>query len=176
MGFLKSFFGGDSPSPDIVRKIDLGKYFYLMDYRQQYAEFLSDAPDQKLAISELYIFRAWTTHFGFQIFSSSKDISEKVTYELWNLASTLGQVVLEGKYRIKFADYSSIADSRWQEYDDVYLRNRNSEEPFPAIELGFRAAAFCEIEDPGKIALLATSFLIQLGEIKDEAIRLRILA
>jgi hypothetical protein len=147
-----------------------------MDYRQQYAEFLSDAPNQKLAISELFIFRAWTTHFGFQIFSSSKDISEKVTYELWNLAATFGLVALKGKYRIEIPDYSLIADSRWQEYDDVYLRNRSSEDPFSAIELGFRAAAFCEIEDPGRITLLATSFLIQLGEIKDEAIRLRILA
>lgn len=98
MGFLKSFFRGDSSSPDIVRKIDLGKYFYLMDYPQHYAEFLSDAPDQKLAISELYMFRAWTTHFGFEIFSSNKNISERITYELWNLADTLGRVVLKGKY------------------------------------------------------------------------------
>jgi hypothetical protein len=61
-------------------------------------------------------------------------------------------------------------------FGDVYLRNRSSEDPFAATELGFKAAAFCKIEDLGKIHFLAMSFLVQLREIKDEAIKLRILA
>jgi hypothetical protein len=120
VGFFKSFFGSGSASRDNVGKIDLGKNLYLLDYGQQYIDFLSLAPDRKLAISELYTFRGWTTQWGFRLFSPNQETGEKMIYDVWNLCGTLGRISIEAKYKITIPD-SSIVESRWQEYDEVYF-------------------------------------------------------
>jgi hypothetical protein len=172
VGFFKSLFGGRSAPRDNVSQIDIGKYLYLLDYEQRYRELLPLAPDRRLAISELYMFRGWTTQWGFRLFSPSKEIGEKVIYEVWNHAATLGRITIEAKYKIEIPD-SSTVELRWQEYDEVFIQDKTSEHPIPALQLGSKAASFCGIpNNTGAIYLLATELLAHFKEIREEAIRL----
>lgn len=142
-----------------------------MDYEDRYAEVLPLAPDRKVAISELYLFRGWTTLWAFRLLSPNREIGEKITYQAWNESGTLGRIVMEAKYNITIPD-SSVVESRWQAYDEVYLRDRTPEKPIPDLALGSKAAWFCRIHDPTGIILLTTQFLAHFVEIKEETIRL----
>jgi len=92
MDLFKNQFGSKTNNtPKDSSKIDFSKYFYIMNYSKHYAEFLEGVPDKSKVISELFLFRAWTTQFGFRMFSPNEEISEKVIYEIVNQSNTLGK-------------------------------------------------------------------------------------
>jgi hypothetical protein len=171
VGFFKSFFGRGSPSPVAVSDINFEKYFYLMNYEQHYAEVLSMMPDRNLAIAELYIFRGWTTQWGFRLFSPNKEIGDKVIYEVWNHGEFLGRIMMEAKYKITVPDASTV-ESRWQEYDEVFMRETTQEKPIPALQLATKAASLCGAPEIRPIYLLSMDLLSHVNEIKEEAIKL----
>jgi hypothetical protein len=174
MGFLKSLFGRGSASRDAISKVDVGKYLYLLNYEDRYADVLALAPDRKVAICELYIFRGWTTQWALRLWSSDPDgkTGNKIIYEVWNTSGTLGRVVMEAKYKIAIPDSSTVG-SRWKEYDQVFLRHGTKQEPIPALPLASKAARFCGIHDPTGISLLAVELLAHFKDLSEEISSLR---
>jgi hypothetical protein len=63
MSFLSSLFGSRTPSPSVAKDIDLGAFFYTLDYDSQYSDFLSGISNRKRAIAELFLFRGWVGTF-----------------------------------------------------------------------------------------------------------------
>lgn len=170
----------ESFDKNIVNKIDLGKYFYLMKYKEHYQEFLSGVSNKSKVISELFLFRAWTTQFGFRIFSSHENVSEKIIYEVVNLGNTLGKgtlLILEGIDIEKTLnnEFISLLESRWQEYDKVVICYRN-EVAIPTRQIISKVCDQCNIKDPMKFVWLCIDFLSHMEQIKKESLSLGILA
>lgn len=121
------------------------------------------------------------SQFGFRIFSSRPDISERVIYEVVNLSSTLGRAALVSLHGVHFeriypTDFMSVLESRWQEYDSIFMQSQTQEQPFAHFQICGAVSAHCGPKDPIKSVLLAKDYLLQLNEIKEEAIRRRILS
>jgi hypothetical protein len=135
MGLFGTFFGAASAA-DIVKGIDLGGFFYSDNYKESYPSLLNSTDSSNRSrIAELYLFRAWVTNLGFRVFTSRKEVAERVTYEVVNLSNTLGRAVLAMEYGVEFekisnVDYMTLLDSRWQHYDAVLLANQTDESPF----------------------------------------------
>jgi len=171
MGFFDSIFGG-KPSSETIDKIDFGKYFYLMNYEQHYGKFLSHHQDKKTAIIELYIFRAWFTNFSFRLFSSHEDTRNRVSYNIVNLARTLGLAMLHFGLKIDIPDFDSYAEIRWHEYDSIVTQQQGQNDQ-AALRLSEKVCTYCGIEDivnrAEKTMLLTMDLVALMKQIKEDA-------
>jgi hypothetical protein len=161
--------------------MELGRYFYLIDYRSHYGPLPTFFANPALAIAELFLFRAWVTQFGFRIFSSYPQISEDIINRTIMLTSTLGRAMLAQAYGIRFeslfsSDFIELLDSRWNEYDSVIARHQ-SEQHY----IGDAVANHCSFNNPiiQQMSLIvpltiAADYALQLKEIESEAIQRRI--
>ncbi|PYI92408.1 MAG: hypothetical protein DME97_08740 [Verrucomicrobia bacterium] len=175
MGLLRTFFGVASAA-DIVKGIDLGGFFYSDNYKESYPSLLNSTDSSNRSrIAELYLFRAWVTNLGFRVFTSRKEVAERVTYELVNLSNTLGRAVLASEYGVEFdkisnVDYMTLLDSRWQHYDSVLLANQTDESPFADFAIAGSVLQLCRcIGDPISQMSVASGYLIQLARIRQVA-------
>src|ERR1700690_716819 len=141
MGLLSSLLGlSSSPSPEVALEIDLKSYFYRIDYAVRYRDFLAHAANPSLAIVELFLFRGWNTQFGFRIFSSHPEISERILHLMVNLSNTLGQAMLNLKYGVHFersfgVNFIDLLQSRWQEYDSIFIQRRTEQDAFASFQI-----------------------------------------
>lgn len=183
MGFLKNIFG----KKDVVtlqnfnEKLNLGEHYYLMTYQEHYEEFLQGVKNKNKVIAELFVFRAWTTQLGFRLFSSSPIISEKIIESIIAQGKQLGigmlnmieQVNIENEINMP---YIEIIDSRWQDYDKVFIANKSNDLPVPTRQICGKLTDFCEIQDPFKFTWLCTDFITHLNKIKEQAIQNKLLS
>lgn len=175
MSLFSTFFGAASAA-DIVKGIDLGGFFYSDNYKESYPSLLSStASSNRSRIAELYLFRAWVTNLGFRVFTSRKEVADRVTYELVNLSNTLGRAVLAMEYGVEFdkisnVDYIILLDSRWQHYDSVLLANQTDESPFADSAIAGAVLQLCRsVGDPISQMSVASGYLIQLAQIREVA-------
>ncbi len=154
--------------------INIADFYFLFKYKERYAAFLKGIANQEKVISELFVFRAWTTQFGYRLFSSNHEISEKIIDLTFNLGKMgigmlklLDSVDLEKEFS---NDYQAIFDERWQQYDKIFIDFRDSEPPIPTWRICGGLMKFCNINDPIKYTWICEDFLLQLNEIKSEAI------
>lgn len=158
-----------------VSKIDFGKHFYQMKYREHYQMLLDGIKNEEKVLSELYLFRAWTTQFGYRLCCGEGDIAKKIIYEVVNLANTLGQGIFELYNGVKIEEIMNegipdLIENRWGEYDDVFLINRGDcDSNFASGPISAKLCNFCEIEDGVKAEWLQKDFLKHLTEIMNEA-------
>lgn len=177
MNFFKNLFGisDEITKETINEKLDLGKHFYLMNYKDHYSDFLDGLDNTSNKIAELFVFRAWTTQFGFRIFSSKSEVSEEIIGEVFNQGKVLGIGILEKTQGINIerelsGKYVDIVDKKWQKYDRIFIENKNSEPKIPTQQICGQITENCDINNPVKYTWLCTNFIQHLDEIKQEAI------
>lgn len=161
-----------------VENTNIDKNTYLMDYRKHYSKKLGNHINKKI-ISELFLFRAWTSQFGYTIFSSDPKISEKIIYETINTLCHFGLGVFEQIHHFSIekvfeADFMDLIEERWRSYDLVVSTNP-SRDKLPTIEIISQLCKWIDVSDPTVTYELSTDFLSQLDNIKKKAIELGIL-
>lgn len=161
-----------------AERIDIGKYFYLMNYGQHYSNFLESSPNKSVAIAELFIFRAWATQLGFRLFSSKPAVSEEIITQVFNqgklgaaMFSKLENIDIQ---KILNKDYVTLMDERWQEYDRIFISQKSPEAPISTRQICGRVSDLCGVKDPIKFVWLTTDFVDHLAKIKIEAMQLGI--
>lgn len=162
-----------------IENLDVGEYFYLMSYNENYTEFLSGIENKNKVIAELFVFRAWTTQFGFRIFSSQPEVSEEIIEKVFNqgklgkgMLSLLEHVDIEIETNREYVD---LINNRWQEYDKMFIEHKNSEIPIPTREICSRFLDFCDVHSPIKFIWICTDFMKQLEIIKQKALKIGLL-
>jgi hypothetical protein len=177
MGLFDSLFGKKKSitTENINEKLNIGEYFYLMSYHKHYSEFLKGVENKNKVIAELFVFRAWTTQFGFRLFSTQPEISEEIIGQVFNqgklgieILNQLEQVDTEAETKLEYVD---LVDRRWQEYDSSFISNKNSDTPIPTRHICGKLADFCDIHDPIKLIWICTDFINQLNRIKQDALK-----
>ena len=155
---------------------DVGRFFYRLNYSRHYSDFLKGALNPQRATAELFLFRAWTTQFGFRVFSSDADMSEVLIAEVINQAKYLGKEVLreidgtdvEEDLGGRFID---LLDERWRAYDQAFLQHKDAEPPIPTRAICAKATDYCGVSDPIKFVWLCQDFIAQLEAIKRESVK-----
>jgi hypothetical protein len=149
-----------------------------LDYRSHYApillEFLSEA-----TISELYLFRAWTTQFGYRIFSTNEAASEHLIGETVNSCKYLGLDSFKGIHGFSIEerlgdDFISLVEDRWRDYDLV-VSTDVTKQGIPTKQIIRILCNKLHIDRNDVIDALSAEFLAQLDLIKRRALQLGIL-
>ena len=177
MGLFRKLFSKkeEITTNNINEVLNLGEYFYFMTYEEHYQEFLNGLTNKNKVISELFVFRGWTTQLGFRIFSSKPDISERIIGEIFNQGK-LGKKLLAQLEHVDIEketgeEYIDLVDNRWQIYDAEFINNKTDENPIPTLQICSKLSDFCNINDPLKLALISIDFFKHLDKIKDDAIK-----
>lgn len=176
MNILKKIFLGSKHPGLHLAKIDY--QVYLLNYNSHYAPIL-DKYLTRRALAELYIFRAWTAQFGYRIFSSDPEFSDKLIGETVNSSKYLGLGVFYKTHGFNVeeelrGDYMSLIEDRWQHYD-VIVSASSGEGSLPAAQIIFALAEKLNIWDAEVAKRLARDFLTQLDFCKRTAIEIGLL-
>lgn len=167
-----------------AKTINYGEYFIWTDYIETYSQLLRGISSEQVMLSELYLFRAWTTYFGFGIFNNRVVPVDEIACEVVNLSKYFGlplfiqrhgfnpEVVLDGPF-------ISILDERWQSYDEIVIQagpglNIPSSNLVDAVLLRC-GVSISDDPYPEKLLLLGNEFNRHLTQIKYEASRLGLL-
>jgi len=158
-------------------KID--EQVYLMNYRDHYADILGDhiTPSR---LAELFLFRAWTTQFGYRVFSSDAEASERLIGETVNSSQYLGLGMFEHLHGFAVegelgADFILLIEDRWGDYDDVVVSIQPEADRLPTIEIMTALTKRLDIADVEVTYKLSIDFLAQLDFIKRTAMEIGIL-
>ena len=162
-----------------IENLDVGEYFYLMSYNEHYTEFLSGIENKNKIIAELFVFRAWTTQFGFRIFSSQPDVSEEIIGKVFN-QSKLGKGMLRLLEHVDIEietnlEFIELMNNRWKEYDSIFNKYKNSEISVPTRQICSRFLELCDVNSPVKFIWICTDFTKQLEIIKHKALKIGLL-
>lgn len=161
-----------------VGALDLGKYFYLMKYREHYAVLLDGVENEQKILSELFLFRGWTTQFGFRIFNSERHLVDPIVSRVVNEGKYLGAGIFASAHGFSpteelGADFMDLIEDRWRTYDmEVEMQTSPS---IPTLAICGKALDYCELANPIKTVALSTDFLDHLHGIKKEAIQIGLL-
>lgn len=175
MSILQRIFKS-RPTIDVA-SASIHQFTYLLNYREHYSpilgEYISDS-----VLAELYLFRGWTTQFGYRIFSSDPKASEKLIGETVNSTKHLGLGIFKmtHKFSVEEAlkdDYMKLVESRWQAYDVRVSTNTSG--GIPTFEIIGTLNYFMQIQDPVVTMRLSTDFLSQLDSIKRNAMEIGLL-
>lgn len=164
-----------------LHDLDIGQFFAFVNYRDYYADFVVGLPNPDRVIAELFLFRAWTTQFGFRIFSSDPEVSEKIISEVVNQAKYLAKELL---FEIERTDveedlsgsFMRLLDERWQAYDEKFLSYKDEFPPVPTRMICSQVMDYCDVHDPEKFTWLCQDFIRHLEAMKKEAVRAGVLA
>lgn len=66
--------------------------------------------------------------------------------------------------------YMDMIDSRWQDYDKVFIAIKSSDLPIPTRQICGKLTDFCGIQDPFKFTWLCIDFITHLNKIKEQVI------
>jgi hypothetical protein len=176
MGLLRKLFGKPPEINASTAKID--EQVYLMDYRAHYADILGDHITP-LRLAELFLFRAWAAQFGYRIFSSDPDASEKLIRETVNASKYLGLGMFEQVHGFSVenelgTDFISLIEDRWRDYDVVVSAMPRADR-FPTMEIIAVLTKRIDIADPEVTYKLSMDVLVQLDLIKRTAMEIGIL-
>ena len=180
MSFFGKLFGGEKKIGPTTTEdfVDLlTPHFCGIRYSLEYQNILEHAFDKKAAIAELLLFRAWATQFGFRLFCKNKSLSERVVFEIVNQTKVIGQELLRSVFEVNIGSiyphgFMTTLQLRWEEYDEIYIRNANSHDPIVADLLCEELMVHCLFVDRSTLPLLVEKYIRQLGVIKMEADRL----
>jgi len=175
MGLLKKLFGKPPEINASTAKID--QQVYLMDYCAHYADILGDYITP-LRLAELFLFRAWAAQFGYRIFSSNRDASEKLIGETVNASKYLGLGMFELVHGFSVEnelqmDFISLIEDRWRDYD-VVVSTMPRADRLPTMEIIAVLTNRIDIADPVVTYKLSIDFLVQLDLIKRTAMEIGI--
>lgn len=157
-------------------KID--QQVFLMNYAKEYGGILGEyTTAQRLA--ELYLFRAWTAQYGYRIFSSNTDASEKLIGEVVNSTHYLGLGIFQQTHGFAIettldADYLTLVDDRWRDYDLVV--STWTGQGIPTMGLMTVLTERLGIADAFVTYPLSINFLTQLDFIKRTALEIGVMA
>jgi hypothetical protein len=175
MGLLKKLFS-KPPKIDFA-SAKIGEQVYQLNYRKHYTDILGDeiSPPR---LAELFLFRAWTAQFGYRIFSSDVDASEKLIGETVNASKYLGlemfQLVHGFSIEVELGlDFISLIEDRWRGYDVVVSTTPTNS--LPTMEIIEVLTQRLDIADPGVTYTLSIDFLMQMALVKSTAIEIGIL-
>lgn len=168
-----------SKRPEInaaTAKID--EMVYLLNYKSHYTDIFTGVGEPNMmpeAIAELFLFRAWTTQFGYRIFSSDKDASEKLIGETINSTKQLGLGLFQEVHGFSIEDtlgedYMTLLEDRWQKYDLIVSTRKGGD--IPTMELITELTRRIGVSDPTVTYKMSFDFLEQLDLIKKTAIKL----
>jgi len=146
---------------------------YLVNYSRHYAPILMEDLSER-ALAELYLFRAWTAQFGFRIFSSRPDLSEKILGQIVNSCKYLGLGVFEKLHgfsveRTLGDDFMSLIEDRWRDYDLVVSTDMRKA-GIPTHEVIDILMKRIGSVNAGVRYALSMDFLAQLDAVKRKAI------
>jgi hypothetical protein len=179
MRILRHLF---SRRPEInasTAKID--EMVYLLNYDRHYADLLTRLREPSLrseVLAELFLFRAWTAQFGYRVFSSNTDASERLIGETVNSTKYLGLALFREVHGFSLedalvADYTSLVEDRWRNYDLVV--STHTGRGIPTMELMTALTRRLGVADPAVTYQLSMDFLAQLDQIKRTALELGVL-
>lgn len=168
----KTFKEGD------ISKMPFAKHF-LIDYKKQYAQFLEDLPYQEVCLSELFLFRSWTTQFGFRIFNSFPEFNDSIIYHALNQAILFGRGGFKIGYGIDIESVlggtvTSIVSNRWQAYDAKVEQNKERAE-IPTRMICAELMERCLTSSPSNYMWICSDFITNLDQLKKEAISIGLL-
>jgi len=177
MSLFKRLFG---KAPEInAATAKIGELVYLMNYRDHYAEILGEhiTPHR---LAELFLFRSWTTQFGYRIFSSDPGVSEKLIGETVNASKYLGLGMFEQVHGFSIeaelgSDFISLVEDRWQGYDLV-VSTMPKLDRLPTMEIVGVLTKRLNVSDPTVTCELSLDFLRQLDFIKRTAMEIGVLS
>ena len=177
MGFLKRLF---CKSPEInAASARIDEQVYLLNYRDHYADILHEYLTER-RLAELFLFRAWTAQFGYRIFSSNREASERLIGETVNAAKHLGLGMFQQVHGFSVeeelgAEFISLVEDRWCHYDVVVSTMPLAANSLPTMEIVGVLAHRLGIADPKVTYALSIDFLLQLDLVKRTAMEIGIL-
>lgn len=151
---------------------------FLLNYREHYRALLeSDLHPRQYA--ELFLFRAWACQFGYRIFSTNPELSEKLIGETVNSCTHIGNkmFLLLNKISIEGVldnDLLSLIEDRWQRYDLVVSTDPQNS-GLPTIQIIGELCKCLGTSDPIFTYALSRDFLIQIELVKKTSIELGVL-
>ena len=180
MSFLASFFGPRKPSAATVKEIPLDDFIYRVDFDDHYKHILSGCSDRPKVLTELLLYRAWTTQLGFRIFSAYPAISEQILREVVGLTNTLGRAMLELGYKVTLdrlfdVDFPTLVETRWRQYDLALQANSTEAEPLAPNRVCAVLTDRYFAGDPLKNEILSLDYVFLMGKVQVEARKHRIL-
>lgn len=176
MSLFNKLFGRSTEINASTAKID--KQVYLLNYCNHYSNIVSDYMTPSV-LAELFLFRAWTAQFGYRIFSSNPEASEKLIGETVNSSKYLGLGVFQevhgfGVESVLGSDFISLIEDRWRSYDVVVSTMPRSDR-LPTMEIVAVLTQYLGIADPVVTFKLSTDFLAQLDFVKRTAMEIGVL-
>ena len=177
MGFFKRLFG---KSPDInAASARIDEQVYLLNYRDHYADILHEYSTER-RLAELFLFRAWTAQFGYRVFSSNREASERLIGETVNAAKYLGLGMFQQVHGFSVeeelgAEFISLIEDRWRDYDVVVSTVPPGANRLPTMEIVGVLTHRLDIADPTVTYALSIDFLLQLDLVKRTALETGIL-
>ncbi len=177
MGFFKRLFCKSAEINAASARID--EQVYLLNYRDHYADILQEYLTE-CRLSELFLFRAWTAQFGYRVFSSDPEASERLIGETVNAAKYLGLGVFQqfNGFSVEEelgAEFISLVEDRWRHYDVVVSTMPLAANNLPTMEIIGVPANRLGIADAAVTYALSMDFLLQLDLVKRTAIEIGIL-
>ncbi len=179
---FQSLFGTtvetDKPPEINATTAKIDEQVYLMNYRDHYADILADqiTPSR---LAELFLFRAWTAQFGYRIFSSDAEASEKLIGETVNASKYLGLGMFQQVHGFAVeieleSDFISLIEERWRDYDVVVSTMPNADR-LPTMEIITVLTNRLDVAEPEVTCRLSMDFLVQMDLIKRTAMEIGIL-
>ena len=177
MSLFNKLFGRSTDINVSTAKID--KQVYLLNYRDHYSDILGENTTPAV-LAELFLFRAWTAQFGYRIFSSNPEVSEKLIGETVNSSKYLGLGIFQEVHgfsveNVLGSDFISLIEERWRGYD-VIVSTMPSNDRLPTMEIIAALTQYLGISDPIVTFKLSTDFLAQLDFVKRTAMEIGLLA
>ena len=176
MRLLKKLFAKPPEINAATAKID--EQVYLINYRDHYADILGEAITSP-RLAELFLFRSWTAQFGYRIFSSDVDVSEKLVGETVNASKYVGLGMFQHVHGFAIetelgSDFISLIEDRWRGYD-VVVSTMPKADRLPTMEIITVLTNRLDVADPEVTYRLSVEFLVQMDWIKRTAMELGIL-
>lgn len=156
----------------------VGKLIYLMNYKEHYGEVFKEVPSKEQfltprILAELYVFRGWTTQYGYRIFSSNKDVSEKIIDLVVNSSEFLGLPIFKDREGISVEEelgdkYINIIEERWRKYDLLVIKHSEGLAPPTRMIIG-ELTTYAGVKDLNVFMALSLDFIEHLKEIQKDA-------
>jgi len=157
-------------------KID--RQVYLLNYTEHYSDILGRHLTRK-RLAELFLFRAWTVQFGYRIFSSDHDASEKLIGETVNAAKYIGLGMFQLTHGFSVeselgAKFIPLIEDRWRGYDLV-VSTMGKQGQLPTMDIIAALVERLQVADPAVTIKLSVDFLAQINLIKRTAMEIGLL-
>jgi len=117
-----------------IDRIACGKYFYLLNYDEQYSFMLEgqESANRMHILKELYYFRSWITQFTLRLPFLNTDKEDKIIENMIGHATTLGKGTFSATHdNIEIG--KEMLYKRWEDYDTLIEGGKHSPVPLEAI-------------------------------------------